>query len=146
MKLNCWEAKGCGRHPGGEKTEELGVCPASTEQRTHGVNNGTNGGRACWAIKETLCGNQVQGGFAEKFADCLQCNFYSKVRDEEASNFMISKEILVNVGTTRTLHGASPMTRSVTLPIITLVIPVLPRLPIIIISTLFFAASSTMYL
>ncbi len=87
MKTNCWEVKKCGRQPGGEKSTELGVCPATTEKRVHGVNGGINGGRSCWAIKQTLCENQVQGSFAEKFVGCLQCNFYSKVRDEEASNF-----------------------------------------------------------
>jgi hypothetical protein len=94
MKLNCWEVKNCGRQPGGDKSNELGICPAATEQRTHGINNGTNGGRSCWAIKQTLCGNQIQGGFAEKFASCLQCDFYSRVREEEAGNFTTSKVIL----------------------------------------------------
>ena len=97
MKSNCWEMKKCGRQPGGEKSDELGICPATTDQRLHGINNGTNGGRSCWAIKQTLCGDQVQGGFAEKFVVCLQCEIYSKVRDEEGSNFMISKEILAKL-------------------------------------------------
>jgi len=97
VKANCWEIKKCGRQPSGDKSNELGVCPASTEQKLHGVNSGTNGGRSCWAIKQTLCENKVQGGFAEKFAGCLQCDFYSMVRDEEASGFMISKEILMKL-------------------------------------------------
>lgn len=97
MKLNCWEAKKCGRQPGGEKCQELGVCPATTEQRVHGINNGINGGRACWAIQQTLCGNQVQGGFSEKFATCLQCDFYTAVRDEEGTGFVISKDILAKI-------------------------------------------------
>ena len=97
MKSNCWEVKKCGRQPGGEKSNELGICPATTELKVHGMNGGTNGGRSCWAIKQTLCGNQVQGSFAEKFASCLKCNFYSQVRDEEASNFMTSKEILAKL-------------------------------------------------
>jgi len=94
MKLNCWESKKCGRELGGEKSDELGVCPASTEQRLHGINDGTNGGRACWALQQTLCGDQVQGAFAEKFASCLKCDFYTNVRHEEGSNFKISKDIL----------------------------------------------------
>ena len=94
MKLNCWESKECGRHPGGEKAEELGVCPASIEQKVHGINGGTNGGRACWVIQKTLCGDQVQGSFAEKLGGCLACNFYSAVRTEQGSNFMTSKDIL----------------------------------------------------
>lgn len=97
MKLNCWEVKNCGRQPGGEKNGELGVCPASTEERVNGLNSGANGGRACWAIKGTLCGNQVQGSFADKLSGCLQCDFYLAVRNEEGASFMTSKEILVKL-------------------------------------------------
>jgi len=27
-KYNCWEFKKCGREPGGEKADRLGICPA----------------------------------------------------------------------------------------------------------------------
>lgn len=94
MRLNCWDEKKCGRQPGGNKSHELGICPAATEQKIHGVNGGTNGGRACWVIRQTLCGNQVQGSFAEKLGSCLQCDFYLKVRDQEGRNFVPSKDIL----------------------------------------------------
>ena len=97
MKSNCWEVKKCGRQPGGEKSNELGICPATTELKVHGMNGGTNGGRSCWAIKQTLCGNQVQGGFSEKFVSCLKCDFYLQVRGDEGSNFMTSKEILAKL-------------------------------------------------
>jgi hypothetical protein len=53
-KLNCWEFEKCGRQPGGIKVKELGVCPAATEKRAHGINGGINGGRACWAIAGTF--------------------------------------------------------------------------------------------
>ncbi len=43
-KLNCWEYKKCGRQPGGSKVAELGVCPAASEIRTNGINDGKNGG------------------------------------------------------------------------------------------------------
>ena len=92
--MNCWEFKNCGRHPGGDNVEELGACPATTEQKVHGVNGGTNGGRACWVIQQTLCGDQVQGGFAEKLTSCLNCDFYSQVRAEEGKDFMTSRKIL----------------------------------------------------
>lgn len=95
--MNCWEYKQCGREPGGNKVKDLGICPAATEQKLHGINGGTNGGRSCWVIKETLCGNQVQGGFAEKLSKCLGCDFYSTVRDEEGSDFVISKNILAKL-------------------------------------------------
>lgn len=97
MKTNCWDFKKCGRQPGGEKINEFGVCPATLEEKLDGLNGGKNGGRACWAIKETLCGDQVQGGFANKLSVCLRCDFYSKVRNEEGSSFKISKEILAKL-------------------------------------------------
>ncbi len=46
-KKNCWEFKGCGRDAGGNKVKELGICPASTEQRLHKVHDGHCAGRTC---------------------------------------------------------------------------------------------------
>lgn len=97
MKQNCWEVKQCGRQPGGTKAEELGICPATIETRADGINGGTNGGRACWAIQKTLCGDRVQGGLAEKLSVCLKCDFYAIVRREEAVNFATSREILTRL-------------------------------------------------
>ena len=97
MRTNCWEAKKCGRQPGGGKSDELGVCPASTEGELNGLNGGTNGGRVCWAIQQTLCGNRVQGGFTEKLSGCLQCDFYSAVRNEEGSKFQTSRQIFARL-------------------------------------------------
>lgn len=94
MKLNCWEAKQCGRQPRGEKVDEFGVCPASNEERLHGINSGINGGRACWTIDQTMCGETMQGVFTEKLAVCFQCDFYALVREEEGHNFALSSEIL----------------------------------------------------
>ena len=93
-KQNCWEFKKCGRQPGGMKTSELGVCPAATEARVNGVNSGHNGGRACWAIAGTLCGGKVQGTFAAKMANCLGCDFYNSVKDQEGVAHQGSREIL----------------------------------------------------
>lgn len=92
--INCWEFKKCGRQQGGAKVAELGLCPASTETRTDGVNNGKNGGRACWALTGTLCGGKVQGPFAAKLGNCLKCDFYSKVHDEQAGDFVPAGGIL----------------------------------------------------
>ena len=94
MKQNCWEFKKCGREPGGAKSGELGVCPASLETRTNGVNSGKNGGRACWALAGTLCGGKVQGSFAAKVANCLACEFYQLVGQEEGPDHVSAKEIL----------------------------------------------------
>lgn len=97
MKANCWEVKECGRQPGGEKNNELGICPATTEKKVHGVNSGINGGRSCWAIQKTLCGNAVQGTFTQKLGGCMQCDFYSAVRREEGGNYISTQQILARL-------------------------------------------------
>ncbi len=94
MKLNCWEFKKCGRHVGGEKVKELGVCPVASERRTDGINGGRNAGRCCWAIAGTLCGGVVQGSFATKAGNCMKCDFYKLVHKEEGSALKKSSEIL----------------------------------------------------
>ncbi len=78
-RTNCWEYFKCGREPGGSKVDELGVCPAATEERLDGVNRGKNAGRCCWAVAGTFCKGEVQGTFAKKFEDCLKCPFYREV-------------------------------------------------------------------
>lgn len=93
-KLNCWEVKKCGREPGGENTAELGVCIAALEARADGINSGKNGGRACWAIAGTLCGAKVQGTFALKLQNCLKCDFFKLVIQEEGKNLKKAKYIL----------------------------------------------------
>jgi hypothetical protein len=93
-KMNCWEFKKCGREPGGAKVGELGECPAAKEKLVDGLNDGKNGGRSCWAIAGTLCGGKVQGSFAAKLSNCLQCEFYQLVGTEEGPNHVSSKEIL----------------------------------------------------
>jgi len=79
MAQNCWEFKKCGRQPGGARAAELGVCAASTEAKANGLNGGRNGGRICWALAGTLCGGKVQGTYAHKLANCLECEFYRLV-------------------------------------------------------------------
>jgi hypothetical protein len=82
-KLNCWEFKKCGRQPGGPKVAELGVCVAATNGASKGANDGKNGGRICWAVAGTLCGGKVQGTYAQKVANCVQCPFFILVKQEE---------------------------------------------------------------
>lgn len=60
---NCWEIMQCGREAGGDKTDELGVCIASTEKMGH----------SCWAVAGTLCGGEVQGSVAQKIGFCTTC-------------------------------------------------------------------------
>ncbi len=62
---NCWEVKNCGREQGGARVDELGVCRAYP-----------NRGHSCWSVTGTLCGGEVQGTFAQKEMDCLQCETY----------------------------------------------------------------------
>jgi hypothetical protein len=93
MSLNCWEFKNCGRGPGGLRVAELGVCPASTEKKTDGLNGGQRGGRICWAVTGTLCGGRTQGTFAQKLGSCMTCEFYMTVRREQnqsGSSFLVT--------------------------------------------------------
>lgn len=93
-ELNCWEIKKCGREPDGLHAEELGICPASVETKLNGINHGKNAGRSCWALTGTLCGGIVQGSFATKLNNCMQCNHYKDVLFDEGKNFKKSTEIL----------------------------------------------------
>lgn len=97
--INCWEFKGCGRQPGGEKVAELGVCPAAISQKADGINNGTNGGRACWCVAGTFCKGEVQGTFSSKIINCMKCDFFQKVWREEHdnNNYVEAKDILLRL-------------------------------------------------
>lgn len=93
-KKNCWEVKKCGREPGGAKTSELGICVAATDKRLDGVNEGKNAGRSCYAVTGTLCGGKVQGSFAAKMSNCLDCDFYKEIKNEEGAKLVGVKTIL----------------------------------------------------
>jgi len=88
MRTNCWEFKKCGREPGGDKADELGICLAATVTSVDGVHGGKNGGRACWAVCGTLCGGEVQGTFADKIGNCKVCDFYKTVWNENIEDFV----------------------------------------------------------
>ncbi len=105
MKMNCWQVKKCGREPGGLKVVELGVCPAAAETALNGVNNGRNGGRACWALAGTLCGGKVQGSYAMKLTNCLKCEFYHQVATEEGPNHESAKGILAKLAEAAACRG-----------------------------------------
>jgi hypothetical protein len=66
--MNCWESKKCGREAKGSKAAELGVCPAYTK----------NAGQACWMVTGTFCDDEVQGTFAKKEHNCMNCDFYQQ--------------------------------------------------------------------
>ncbi|MFA5925861.1 MAG: hypothetical protein WC831_02910 [Parcubacteria group bacterium] len=86
-KYNCWELLQCGREVGGDKVSELGVCPVNKNSESDLLNEGKNGGRICWAIAGTLCGEKVQGVFAQKRETCHMCPVYLLVKEEEGENF-----------------------------------------------------------
>lgn len=94
-KKNCWEFQKCGREPGGNKVDELGVCPAATSKKFDKVNGGENAGRFCWVMAGTLCQGEVQGTFAKKFMNCLSCSFYQVVEREEDRNFVLTEKRII---------------------------------------------------
>ena len=63
--MNCWDFKKCGREAGGAKAKQMGVCPAYPSH-----------GRGCARVAGTLCAGVVQGSFATKLGNCLQCDFH----------------------------------------------------------------------
>jgi len=93
-KTNCWEFKNCERGPGGSKISQFGECPASANEKADSINGGKNGGRACWAIAGTLCGGVVQGHYATKLANCMDCDFFKLVQQEEGRTYIKGAEIL----------------------------------------------------
>lgn len=93
-KINCWDFKKCGRIPGGSNVDKLGICPAFTSEKVNTINNGKNGGRACWVIAGTFCEDEVQGTYAVKFSTCMNCDFYKLVLQEEGKDWQGAIEIL----------------------------------------------------
>ncbi len=91
-RANCWEILRCGREPGGPNVASNGPCPATMDEAADGINNGTNGGRVCWAISGTFCGDEVDGSQATKLVSCMTCDFFSLVLEEEGQmNFKLLK-------------------------------------------------------
>lgn len=93
-KQNCWEFKSCKRAPSQGKIEDPGICPAATNKIVDGLNDGKCGGRCCWAIAGTFCGDKVQGTFAMKQRNCLKCTFFKNVIREQGANYTNTKSIL----------------------------------------------------
>jgi len=87
--LNCWEFRQCGCEPNGAQSARLGVCQAATEKFNHGVNQGTNSGRMCWAVVGTYNGGQPLCERARTLISCVACDFFQKVREEEGTKFKL---------------------------------------------------------
>jgi len=93
-KLNCWEFMHCGREPGGRNMLELGICPAASDSLPNGINSGKNGGRSCWIVRGTLCGEMRPSGHGDKLAECGNCKFRRRVEEEEGAEGL-REEMLV---------------------------------------------------
>jgi len=85
-KLNCWEARGCGRGPGAPDP-----CPVATDAASDGVNDGVHAGRICWSVPGTGCFGEQQGSFVEKLDTCLICDFFESVKAEQGDDFRLLK-------------------------------------------------------
>jgi hypothetical protein len=95
-KLNCWDFMNCGRQPGGRNVADVGICPAACLDRYDGVNGGKFAGRFCWYVSGTYCGGDIQGTFARKIGDCLYCEFFLNVENEEGMNLIFIEEDIEN--------------------------------------------------
>lgn len=93
-RMNCWEFFDCGREPGGKLVREMGPCPAAEISELNGINDGSYGGRSCWAIAGTYCKGKVQGTYAQKLGDCLKCDFHTFVRHQQREEYVKTRQIL----------------------------------------------------
>ena len=96
-KQNCWEFFKCGREPNGNKVSEMGVCPTCLAKKVNGIHDGKNGGRCCWVVSGTFCEGKIQGIYAAKLPNCIQCEFYKIVESEEGKSRINSMEILLKL-------------------------------------------------
>jgi hypothetical protein len=89
MTQNCWEFNKCGKNP---SSKGGGDCPTEEFVEFDGINRGKNGGRYCWRIPGTLCdrhsGRNIPN-WADKMKDCIHCEFFKKVREEEENQVKI---------------------------------------------------------
>lgn len=96
-KMDCWEYMKCGREPGGSNIDELGICPAATDETSNNINKGRNAGRICWSIAGTQCNGEVHGTFARSFGNCLNCRFYLYVQRQEGRHLVLFRGDIRNV-------------------------------------------------
>ena len=85
--MNCWEFKKCGREPGGENTQKLGVCRAAIESKFNNINNGKNSGRYCWKVKVSEDNHNSSNKTLSAIMTCIECDFFMKVKSEEQDKF-----------------------------------------------------------
>ncbi len=78
--MNCWEFVNCGREPGGDRADDLGVCPAAADRRFDGLNDGINAGRVCWIVAGTENNDRPHCILADRHHPCQECSFYQQVQ------------------------------------------------------------------
>ncbi|RPI38464.1 MAG: hypothetical protein EHM54_00285 [Nitrospiraceae bacterium] len=93
-KKNCWEVMGCRKQFHGFTPGESGICPAFHCKPLNGIHGGMNGGRACWMVTGTMCGNKIQGSYGFKVQNCSQCGFFNQVIEEEGSKYVPPETLL----------------------------------------------------
>lgn len=93
-KLNCWEYKNCGREGTDDIFQEMETCYAAMDEPTNKINNGKNGGRACWVVAGTFSRGELQCDHAKKLDSCLECDFYNLVKKEEGEKFVTGSELV----------------------------------------------------
>ncbi len=110
--------------------------------------------RCPMAISRSV-GGMSSDGTTERTVSLLLLSFAMPMASEAAATLYREPSVATRMflnsrwaarGTTRTLHGESPITRAVVLPITSRLSPLSPRLPMTIMVLLFLAASSTIYL
>ena len=69
----------------------MGVCPAATYEKADGFLGGINGGRACVYIAGTFCQGVEQGTFEDKEKDCVQCDFYRKMKEDHPKQMFVTQ-------------------------------------------------------
>ncbi|MCI5141605.1 MAG: hypothetical protein D3909_07730 [Candidatus Electrothrix sp. ATG1] len=77
--VNCWEFKKCGRETGGRNLSVFGICSVPVEFGFDGVNDGKNGGRSCWIIRESACEQVMRQCCVQEIRECRQCEFFTSV-------------------------------------------------------------------
>ncbi|XCN75156.1 MAG: two-CW domain-containing protein [Candidatus Electrothrix aestuarii] len=82
-RMNCWEFKQCGREPGGSNIEKYGSCSVPVSVEHNGINNGKNGGRSCWILREAACEKIMRACRVDEIKECRQCRFHIHVKKSE---------------------------------------------------------------
>ena len=85
--MNCWEFKKCGREPDGENVSVFGGCPVPVAIGFDGINNGKNGGRSCWIIRESACEQIMRKCCVQELIECRQCGFYASVKKRRVEQY-----------------------------------------------------------